>query len=79
MNKQFDYYKFLKIIDNKCVCVINNLKPKRYCLNGYNITLWFELLNGEYSEWSIEKISDNRIINSILNIKKYKICRIWTY
>ena len=59
--KHVDYYKFFNIIDNKYVCVKNNVEPKRYYLNGYNITPWYESLNGEYSEWIIENISDNRI------------------
>jgi len=54
------------IVDDKYICVKNNnVEPKSYCLNGNNKnTPKFELLNGEYFEWIIENINNNKINDS---------------
>jgi len=65
-NEQVDHYFYFNIIDNRYVCVKNKKDPKRYCLNGDYLR--FEGLNGDYSEWIIENINGNRIIESIYDI-----------
>jgi hypothetical protein len=60
---QINHHIHFRIVDNKYVCVKNNVDPSYYCLDGK--TLNFEISKSEYSEWVIENIDNNKIINSI--------------
>ena len=66
-NEQVNHYFYFNIID-KYIRVKNNKDPKRYYLNCEYLS--FEELNCDYSEWIIENINGNRIVELFMILLK---------
>jgi len=66
-DEQINHQIHFKIVDNRYICIKNNVNPEDHCLDGK--TLNFETSKSEFSEWYIE-VLNGKIIDSIEEIIK---------
>ena len=59
-DNQINHHIHFKIVDNKYICIKNNVDPYDYCLNGKSLN--FETCKNEFSEWYCNEIFMLRFI-----------------
>eukprot|EP00833_Pecoramyces_ruminatium_P002270 jgi/Orpsp1_1/1176302/evm.model.c7180000057129.1 len=66
-DEQINHHIHFKIVDDKYICIKNNVDPEDRCLNGKTRNgnnLRFETSKDEYSEWYIESLN-GKVVSSI--------------